>query len=132
MNSGNVFPRSTTATVSSSAERALFGRPRSSTYRKAVKQCLDQLKDRTGYTWKDLAEILGCSDRALRNAADEEGATENLNVITLLNIAYEFGEEAIAPVRALYLCSHAEPKSLTERLDEHEANWRELRREVGA
>jgi hypothetical protein len=35
--------------------------------------------------------------------------------VTLLNIAYAFGEEAIEPVRALYLCAPAEPETTAEK-----------------
>lgn len=118
------------AAVSESASdcRSLFGRPRTSSYKAAVAKCIRELKAKRELNNVQLAELLGCDEKTIRNA--EDGDKGALDVILLLNIAYAFGEEAIAPVRALYLCTHAEPKTIAERFDELQAEIHALRREV--
>jgi DNA-binding XRE family transcriptional regulator len=60
-----------------------------------------------------LAEIIGCSEQTVANAENECG---DLQAVTLLSIAYAFGEEAIAPVRGLYLCAPVERPTKDELL----------------
>jgi DNA-binding XRE family transcriptional regulator len=55
-----------------------------------------------GLSNEGLADEIGCHKDTVANAEDEVG---NLDPVTLLNIAYAFGEEAIEPVRELYLCA---------------------------
>jgi DNA-binding XRE family transcriptional regulator len=69
------------------------------------------VKARHSLSNERLAEILGCAEQTIANA-DKDCPESNLNPITLLNIAYAFGEEAIEPVRALYLCKP--PEELTD------------------
>jgi DNA-binding XRE family transcriptional regulator len=63
-----------------------------------------------------LAEIVGCSEQTIANA-ETERAENNLNPVTLLNFAYAFGEDAIAPVRELYLCRPAEEPSVLSEIE---------------
>ena len=49
-----------------------------------------------------LAELIGCEKQTVANAENENG---DMLAVTLLRIAYAFGEESIAPVRQLYLCA---------------------------
>jgi len=87
--------------------RSLFGRPSSGSYRAAVAQVLREVKARHKLSNERLAEIVGCSEQTIANA-EAERAENNLNPVTLLNIAYAFGEDAIDPVRQLYLCAPVE------------------------
>jgi DNA-binding XRE family transcriptional regulator len=84
--------------------RSLFGRPTSGSYRAAVSQIIRDVKARHRLSNERLAELIGCSEQTIANAEGDR-AENNLNAVTLLNIAYAFGEEAIEPVRALYLCA---------------------------
>jgi hypothetical protein len=45
----------------------------------------------------ELAEQIGCHKDTIENAQEQACS---LDVVTLLNIAYAFGEEAIEPVRS--------------------------------
>jgi DNA-binding XRE family transcriptional regulator len=94
--------------------RSLFGRPSSGSYKTAVAQMIRDVKARYRLSNERLAEIVGCSEQTIANA-ETERAENNLNPVTLLNFAYAFGEEAIAPVRDLYLCKPAsQPSALSE------------------
>jgi DNA-binding XRE family transcriptional regulator len=93
--------------------RSLFGRPSNRSYKAAVAQIIRDVKARNRLSNERLAELIGCSETTVFNAENE---TCDLAAVTLLNIAYAFGESAIAPVRALYLCSPTEEPSRAERL----------------
>jgi transcriptional regulator with XRE-family HTH domain len=113
MSDGTVLPIPRAASDSASAARCLFGRPLGSSYRRAIASCLTALKARTGLSNIEMAEVLGCDEKTIRKALTAENG--NLDVITLLNIAYAYGEEAIEPVRALYLCAAREPETRDEK-----------------
>lgn len=87
---------------------SLFGRPSSRSYRIAVAQTIRDVKARHKLSNERLAEIIGCSEQTAANAENECG---DLSPVTLLSIAYAFGEEAIDPVRQLYLCAPSEPQT---------------------
>jgi DNA-binding XRE family transcriptional regulator len=87
--------------------RSLFGRPSRGSYLAAVTQIIREIKARHKLSNARLAEILGCAEQTIANA-DSDYPENELKAVTLLNIAYAFGEEAIAPVRNLYLCSPAD------------------------
>jgi hypothetical protein len=114
----NSYPPSTKALSPS-----LFGRPTERSYKAAVKQVILDLKAASGLSSRELEPILGCCKETIDNA--EEEATI-LNVLTLLNIAYAFGEDAIGPVRELYLCapprSDETPSEKVDRLHRELAN----------
>lgn len=114
-----------------SFSRSLFGRPSSGSYRAAVAQVLREVKARHKLSNERLAEIVGCSEQTIANA-ETERAENNLNPVTLLNIAYAFGEEAIEPVRALYLCAPVEQPTADTRLNRIEREINALRKEIGA
>lgn len=107
----------------------LFGPPVRKSYRSGVARCLREIKARHHLNNVVLAEYLGCSAETIANAEAEEN---DLSAVTLLRIAYVFGEESISPVRSLYLCKNGEPKTLSERLDDFQAQFNALRKEVGA
>jgi transcriptional regulator with XRE-family HTH domain len=92
----------------SSLPRSLFGRPAKGSYRAAVAQIIREVKARHKLSNERLAEILGCHGDTVSNAENENG---DLAAVTLLSIAYAFGEEAIEPVRSLYLCAPVEPQT---------------------
>jgi DNA-binding XRE family transcriptional regulator len=87
--------------------RSLFGRPSSGSYKTAVTQIIRDVKARHGLSNARLAEIIGCAEQTIANC-DNDRPENELKAVTLLNIAYAFGEEAIAPVRNLYLCAPAD------------------------
>lgn len=129
MNAGSVFPKINSETESAPPpERALFGRPRNSSYRAAVADAIRKLKARHRLSNEALAEEIGCEEKTIRNAEKEAG---NLDVIHLLNIAWRYGEEAISPVRALYLCAPAEPKTTSDYFDEAQAALNAARKAAG-
>lgn len=113
MDAGTVLPKTETQSDFASATKSLFGRPVGSSYRRAIATCLNALKVRTNLNNIELAEVLGCDEKTIRKALTAENG--NLDVITLLNIAYAYGEEAIEPVRALYLCAAREPETIPEK-----------------
>jgi DNA-binding XRE family transcriptional regulator len=114
---------------SSGPSPSLFGRPSGGSYKIAVAKIIRELKARHSLSNERLAEILGCAEQTIANA-DKDSPESNLNPITLLNIAYAFGEEAIAPVRQLYLCAPAEPKSILGELDRAEQSIRAARKAI--
>jgi len=93
--------------------RSLFGRPASRSYRVAVAQIIRDVKARQKLSNERLAELVGCSEQTVANAENECG---DLQAVTLLSIAYAFGEEAIAPVRNLYLCAPADQLSKNDHI----------------
>jgi hypothetical protein len=113
MTGGTVLPIGSDHSDFASATKSLFGRPVGSSYRRAVAQCLQGLKTRTGLSNIEMAEVLGCDEKTIRKALTAENG--NLDVITLLTIGYAYGEEAIEPVLALYRCSAREPETIPEK-----------------
>lgn len=93
--------------------RSLFGAPSRAAYRTAVAQVVRDAKARHGLSNERLAERLRCSESTVFNAENENG---NLDAVTLLTIAFEFGEEAIEPVRSLYLCAPVEQPTRADRI----------------
>lgn len=110
--------------------RSLFGRPTSGSYRAAVSQIIREVKARHKLSNERLAELIGCSEQTIANAEGER-AENNLNAVTLFSIAYAFGEEAIEPVRALYLCAPTEQPTPATRLNRIEREINALRKEIG-
>lgn len=90
----------------------LFDPPRQKSYRAAVAQIIRELKAREGLTNVALGEELGCSGETIGNAENEH---TDLNAVTLLRIAYVYGEKAIDPVRELYLRRHEPEQTLDDR-----------------
>ncbi len=107
MNAPNVFPP-----TQENLPRSLFGRPSSRSYRAAVAQAVREVKARHGLNDERLAELVGCDKDTIKNAENEE---TNLNAVTLFGLAYAFGEDAIDPVRALYLCAPVEEPTIADR-----------------
>lgn len=91
---------------SSEATRSLFGSPTRAAYRAAIAAIVRDLKAIHSLSNERLAERLRCSESTIFNAENENG---NMEPVTLLTIAFEFGEPAIKPVRNLYLCAPVEP-----------------------
>lgn len=112
-----------------SFSRSLFGRPASGSYKAAVAQMIRDVKARYRLSNERLAEIVGCSEQTIANAEGER-AENNLNAVTLLNFAYCFGEDAIQPVRDLYLCKPAEHRTIFDRIDAIEGEARLLRKAI--
>lgn len=129
MNAASVFSREVQSSEPETMPRSLFGRPTGRSYRAAVAQVIRDVKASKRLTNEALAEAIGCSESTVYNAENEHG---DLAAVTLFNIAFAFGEEAIAPVRELYLCGPAEPKTVSDRLDEIQADFNQLRKELGA
>lgn len=111
--------------------RSLFGRPSSGSYRAAVAQMIREVKARHKLSNERLAEIVGCSEQTIANA-EADRAENNLNPVTLLNFAYAFGEDAIEPVRQLYLCAPVDSPTIQDRLDRIERETASIRKEIGA
>ena len=105
----------------------LFGPPIQKSYRAAVAACVRQIKARHSLNNVSLADALGCSDQTIANAENEE---TDLSGVTLMRMAWTYGEEAIAPVRQLYLCGIVEPVTLTDRLDRIEQEAALIRKEL--
>lgn len=125
----NVLRQAPQSSESDAFTRSLFGRPSGRSYRAAVAQVIREIKARKKLSNEALAEEIGCSESTVYNAERESG---NLEAVTLLNIAYRFGEEAIAPVRELYLCAPAHPKTLDDRFDDVQAAFNALRKDASA
>lgn len=118
----NLYPR-----TEETFPGSLFGTPKRDSYRAAIKQVVLDVKARSGFDSEQLAEKLGISKDTVENA---ENAVSSLEAVTLLKIAYFYGEEVIAPVRALYLCAPTEQPTISERLDRIEREARAIRNEV--
>lgn len=108
--------------------RSLFDRPSSRTYRAAVADIVREVKARHGINDERFAELVGCDKDTIRNAENEE---TNLNAVTLLSIAFAFGEEAIEPVRALYLYAPPEEPTVADRCRRIRGELAAIEREVG-
>lgn len=115
MSGGNVLP--------------LFDPPRKMSYRAAVAKIIRDLKSKHSLSNVKLADLLDCSDETISNAENEN---TDLNAVTLLRIAYRFGEAAIDPARELYLCRHVEPMTLAERFIEVRNELDRIGREIAA
>jgi DNA-directed RNA polymerase specialized sigma subunit len=99
-----------TRTASSGLPRERI--PRSARKLSAIKEIILTVKARHNLTDWDLAESIGVHKDTIENAQEEVG---NLEVVTLLNIAWTYGEEAIAPVRNLYLCAPVDHETTAEK-----------------
>lgn len=121
--SANVFPQH-----QETFPRSLFGRPSSRSYRAAVAQVVREVKARHGLNDERLAELVGCDKDTIRNAENEE---TNLNAVTLFGLAYAFGEEAIEPVRALYLCAPVEEPTIADRCRRIRGELAAIEKETG-
>jgi DNA-binding XRE family transcriptional regulator len=108
--------------------RSLFGRPTGKSYRAAVAETIRTVKATYKLSNETLAEEIGCSESTVYNAENEHG---DLAAVTLLNIAYRFGEEAVAPVRGLYLCTAPEKPTRAERFRRLHAELDALERDSG-
>jgi transcriptional regulator with XRE-family HTH domain len=75
------------------------GRPTKSSYQDAIKKIVESVG--SGLTDDQLAEKLSCSSGTISNARNKKA---NLCAVTLANIGYEFGPEAIEPFAALFDC----------------------------
>ena len=107
--------------------RSLFGRPTQRAYKAAVKQIVLNVQAARGWDDQELADFVGCSRDTIKNARKE---AHTLDVLTLLNLAYAFGESAIEPVRALYLCAPVESATAETRLNRIEREINALRKEL--
>jgi hypothetical protein len=105
----NVFPSG-----EETFPRSLFGKPSRNSYRTAIKRIILDLKASKGLSDWELAEQIGCHKDTIENAQEQACS---LDVVTLLNIAYAFGEEAIEPVRALYLCAPSQVETPREKVN---------------
>ena len=85
----NVFPSG-----EETFPRSLFGGPSRRSYRAAIKEIILNVKARYGLSDWDLAERIGVHKDTIENAQEE---VANLDVVTLLNIAWTFGEDANEP-----------------------------------
>ncbi len=108
MTPGNIYPIG-----AETLPRSLFGKPTRRAYRAAVKQVVLDVQARKGMSDLELADLIGCHKETIENARNED---TSLDVLTLLNIAYAFGEEAIQPVRNLYLFAAVEDLTPLERI----------------
>lgn len=108
MSAGNTYPLN-----AETLPRSLFGRPSRRAYRAAVKQIVLDVQARKGLSDLELADLIGCHKETIENARNED---TSLDVLTLLNIAYAFGEEVIQPVRNLYLFAAVEELTPLERI----------------
>jgi transcriptional regulator with XRE-family HTH domain len=97
----NLYPR-----TEETFPGSLFGAPKRDSYRAAVKQVILDVKARSGFDSEQLGEKLGISKDTVENA---ENMVCSLEAVTLLKIAFHYGEEAINPVRTLYLCAPVDP-----------------------
>jgi DNA-binding XRE family transcriptional regulator len=109
--------------------RSLFGRPSNGSYKAAVAQVIRDVKAKNKLSNERLADLIGCSETTVFNAENEAC---DLAAVTLLNIAYAFGEEAIQLVRDLYLCAPAEQPTAETRLNRIEREINALRKEIDA
>lgn len=97
----NIYPRS-----EETFPRSLYGKPDRDSYRIAIKQVVLDIKAAQGLDSEQLGEKLGVSKDTIENA---EKTANSMEAVTLLKIAFLYGEEAIAPVRNLYLCAPVDP-----------------------
>ena len=107
----------------------IYDPPREKSFRAAIAQDLRDVRSKHRLSMDSMAEKIGCSAKTLQNVDRE---LHDLNPVTLLRIAYEFGEEAISNTRELYLCRHAEPPTLTDKLNALQEQIDTVRRELRA
>jgi DNA-binding XRE family transcriptional regulator len=105
----------------------IFGPPVQKSYRAAVAHCIRRVKLQHGLNNVSLAEALGCSNQTIANAENEES---DLSGVTLMRMAWTYGEESIAAVRQLYLCTVEEAPTIEDRLGRIEAEAASIRREL--
>jgi len=91
---------------------SLFGKPSKRSYRAAVKQVVLDIQAKHGLSDEQLAEIVGGCKETVANWRDEASSMDS---VTLLIFAYCFGEEAIDPVRQLYLCAPPSDETPSEK-----------------
>ena len=115
MSGGNVLP--------------FFDPPREKSYRAAVAQAMRDLRAKHHLTPSALADRIGVCKKTINNAEDE---CNDLNPVALLRIAYEFGEEAIQPVRDLYLRRYEAPRTLAERFTEIQSELAQIAKAMEA
>lgn len=130
MTGGSVLPKIVPASDFAPIERSLFGRPTKALYKAAVAKCIRQIKASHNLTNTRMAEILACDEKTIRSA--EDGDNGCLDTIILLNIAYAFGEGAIAPVRALYITDDAGELSPLSRIERANREIADAMAEMGA
>lgn len=99
----NEYPQS-----EKSISPSLFGKPTKRSIRAAVKQMILDIQARHGFSDEELAEVIGGCKETVENWRNEAAT---MNTEALLIFAYCFGEEAIAPVRNLYLCAPVDQRS---------------------
>lgn len=93
MRRGNVLPLD-------EPELPVLDAPRQKAFREAVAKTIRDIKSAHGLTNVELAEEIGCCADTISNG---ENKHNDMNAVTLLRIAFRFGEAAINPVRGLYL-----------------------------
>lgn len=103
----NLYPR-----TEETFPGTLFGAPKRDSYRAAVKQVILDVKARSGFDSEQLGEKLGISKDTVENA---ENMVCSLEAVTLLKIAFHYGEQAIDPVRQLYLCAPPRDETVPEK-----------------
>lgn len=103
----NLYPR-----TEETFPASLFGAPKRDSYRAAVKQVILDVKALSGFDSEQLGEKLGISKDTVENA---ENQVCSMEAVTLLKIAFHYGEDAINPVRQLYLCAPASDETTTDK-----------------
>jgi hypothetical protein len=91
---------------------SLFGKPTKRSIRAAVKQMILDVQASNGLSDEELAEVIGGCKETVANWRDEAAT---MNTEALLVFAYSFGEEAIAPLRNLYLCAPPSDETKVEK-----------------
>jgi uncharacterized protein (DUF433 family) len=104
---GNVYP-----IPKETFPGSLFGKPTRKGYRAAIKSIVLGIQAAKGWDDQELADFIGCGKETIENARTE---AHSLDVLTLLNIAYAFGESAVQPVRDLYLCKPVDAETVPEK-----------------
>ena len=104
---------------------SLFGKPNKRSIRAAVKQMILDVQASNGLSDEELAEIIGGCKETVTNWREE---ASTMNTEALLLFAYCFGEEAIAPVRNLYL--YAPPQTDETPAMKVDRLYRELARAI--
>jgi hypothetical protein len=102
-------------------------RPTRHAYREAVADIVRSIKAQHRLSNEALGDVVGCHEDTIKNAENQAG---NLDAVTLLALAWAFGEEAIAPVRSLYLRSGPDLPTALERLERIEREAAALKREL--
>lgn len=91
---------------------SLFGKPTKRSIRSAVKQMILRVQAANGLSDEELAEIIGGCKETVANWRDEAAT---MNTEALLVFAYSFGEDAIEPLRQLYLCAPPSDETTAEK-----------------